>query len=100
MKPFNRTSTPIQAKRSHHDKTKPGVSHTVALPITFFFKKVSYGKRRIMKIHKYFTNAKTLSSKNPLKRNQNPSRYYYNSIITNLKFQQHKPKYHLSKILI
>jgi hypothetical protein len=32
-------------------------------------------------------------------RNQNPSRYYYNSIITNLKFQ-HKLKYHLSKILI
>jgi hypothetical protein len=32
------------------------------------------------------------------KRNQNPSRYYYNSI-TNFKFQ-HKPKYHLSKILI
>jgi hypothetical protein len=31
-------------------------------------------------------------------KNQNPSRYYYNSI-TNLKFQ-HKPKYHLSKILI
>jgi hypothetical protein len=30
--------------------------------------------------------------KNPLpKRNQNPPRYYYNSIITNLKFQ-HKPK--------
>jgi hypothetical protein len=33
------------------------------------------------------------------KRNQkNPSRDYYNSIMTNLKFQ-HKPKYHLSKIL-
>jgi len=31
------------------------------------------------------------------KRNQNPSRYYYNLII-NLKFQ-HKPKYLLSKIL-
>jgi len=30
--------------------------------------------------------------------NQNPSRYY-NSIITNLKFQ-HKPKHPLSKILI
>ncbi len=28
------------------------------------------------------------------KTNQSPSRYYYNSIITNLKFQ-HKPKYHL-----
>jgi len=26
------------------------------------------------------------------KRNQNPPKYYYNSIITNLKFQ-HKPKY-------
>jgi len=41
--------------------------------------------------------------KNPLnKRNQkNPSRDYYNSSLTNLKFQQHKPKYyHLSKILI
>jgi hypothetical protein len=34
------------------------------------------------------------------KRNQIPSRYYYyNSIITNLKFQ-HKPKHLLSKILI
>jgi len=29
--------------------------------------------------------------KKNLKQNQNPSRYYYNSIITNLKFQ-HKPK--------
>jgi hypothetical protein len=37
--------------------------------------------------------------KSSSKRNQNPSRYYYNSIITNLKFQ-HKPKYHLSKILM
>jgi hypothetical protein len=35
--------------------------------------------------------------KNPLKENQNPSRYH--NSITNLKFQ-HKPKYHLSKILI
>ncbi len=39
--------------------------------------------------------------KNPLKEKQNPSRYYYyNSIITNLKFQ-HKPKYIIFlKILI
>ncbi len=29
--------------------------------------------------------------KNPLKETKNPSRYYNNSIITNLKFQ-HKPK--------
>jgi hypothetical protein len=35
--------------------------------------------------------------KNPLKETQNPSRYY--DFITNPKFQ-HKPKYHLSKILI
>ncbi len=45
-----------------------------------------------------FHYAKMSSSKNPLKTNQNPSRYYNNSI-TNLKFQ-HKTKYHLSKILI
>jgi hypothetical protein len=31
------------------------------------------------------------------KRNQNPSKYY--NSVTNLEFQ-HKPKYHLSKILI
>jgi hypothetical protein len=36
--------------------------------------------------------------KDPVKRNQNPSRYH-NSIRTNLKFQ-HKPKYHLSKNLV
>ncbi len=40
---------------------------------------------------KYFTMQKFNLQKNPLKGNQNPSRYYYNSIITNLKFQ-HKPK--------
>jgi hypothetical protein len=36
--------------------------------------------------------------KHPLKETQNPSSYY-NSIKTNLKFQQ-KPKYYLSKTLI
>jgi hypothetical protein len=38
-----------------------------------------------------------ITFKIPSKKNQNPSRYY--NSITNLKFQ-HKPKYHLSKILI
>jgi hypothetical protein len=33
-----------------------------------------------------FHHAKIFSSKKSSKRNQNPSRYYYNSIITNLKF--------------
>jgi len=41
-----------------------------------------------------FQNAKNIV----FKKNQNPSRYY-NSKITNLKFQ-HKPKYHLSKTLV
>jgi hypothetical protein len=46
-------------------------------------------------------HAKIQSSKTPLKETKiNPSRYYYNSIITKLKFQLHKPKYHLSKSLI
>jgi len=30
--------------------------------------------------------------KNPLRETQNPSRYYYNSIITNISKFQHKPK--------
>jgi hypothetical protein len=34
---------------------------------------------------------KNIIFKKSSKGNQNPSRYYYNSIITNLKFQ-HKPK--------
>jgi hypothetical protein len=38
------------------------------------------------------------NKENPLKETKILQRYY-NSIITNLKFQ-HKPKYHLSKILI
>jgi len=40
---------------------------------------------------------KNIIFKKSSKRNQNPSRYY--NYITNLKFQ-HKPEYHLSKILI
>jgi hypothetical protein len=48
---------------------------------------------------KYFTMPKKKPNlqKNPLKRNQNLSRYYNSR--PNLKFQ-HRPKYHLSKILI
>jgi hypothetical protein len=52
----------------------------VALPFTL--------KRRIMAKLKIFHHAKKKNlQNNPLKQNQNPSRYYYNSIITNLKFQ-------------
>ncbi len=41
-----------------------------------------------------YHHAKNITFKKSSKRNQNPSRHY-NSAIT-----QHKPKYHLSKILI
>jgi hypothetical protein len=41
---------------------------------------------------------KNIILKKSSKRNQNPSRYN-NSIIINLKFQ-HKPKYHISKMII
>jgi hypothetical protein len=34
------------------------------------------------------------------KKNPKSFKVYYNSIITNLKFQHKKPKYHLSKSLI
>ncbi len=71
-----------------------GVYHTVALPFTL---------KCILRQKKNFGNSnispcKNLIFKKSFKRNQNPSRYY-NSILTNLPFQ-HKPKYHLSKILI
>jgi hypothetical protein len=55
-----------------------------------------------LKAKKNYGNANISPCKNIIfkkcsKRNQNPSRYY--NSITNLKFQ-HKPKYHLSKILM
>jgi hypothetical protein len=71
-----------------------GVCHTLALPFTLksiLMRKKNYGNSNI-------SPCKNLIFKKCSKRNQNPSRYY-NSIITNLKFQ-HKPNYHLSKILI
>jgi hypothetical protein len=67
---------------------KQGVCHTVALLYTL--------KSSLRQTKKY-RNSNISPCKNSSKRDQNPSRYY-NSII-NLKFQ-HKPKYHLSKILI
>jgi hypothetical protein len=75
--------------------TTRGVSHC-GLPI--HIKKYLNAEEELWKF-KYFTMQIIYNLQiNPLKRNQNPSRYYYNSI-TNLKFQ-HKPKYHLSKILV
>jgi len=74
------------------NQNKQGVCHNVHLPFTF--KKYLKSKRRIMKTQ-IFHHAKIKSLKKSSKRNQNPSRFYYNSI-TNLKFQ-HKPKYHLFK---
>jgi hypothetical protein len=67
----------------------------MALPFTLksiLRKKKNYGNSNISPCKNIIFKKKSF------KKNQNPSRYY-NSIITNLKFQ-HKPKYHLSKILI
>ncbi len=69
-------------------------------PLPFYIKKYLKAKEEELWKLKYFTMQKyNLKKKSSNRRNQNPSRYYYNSIITNLKFQ-HKPKYHLSKILM
>jgi hypothetical protein len=62
-----------------------------------------YIKKCILRQKKNYGNSnispcKNIIFKKSFERNQIPSRYYYNSI-TNLKFQ-HKPKYHLPKILI
>jgi hypothetical protein len=75
-------------------QNKQWVCHTVALPFTLksiLRQKKNYGNSNI-------SPCKNIIFKKCSERNQNPSEYY-NSIITDLKFQ-HKPKYHLSKILI
>ncbi len=73
-----------------------GVCHTVTLPFTLKNilrqKKKNYGNSNISPCQNI------IFKKNSLKETKDPSSYY-NSIITNLEFQ-HKPKYHLSKILI
>jgi hypothetical protein len=74
-------------------KNKHRVCHTVALPFTLKSisrQKKNYGNSNI-------SLYKNVTFKKSSKRNQNPSRYY--NSVTNIKFQ-HKPKYHLSKILI
>jgi len=86
----------IRYQNLAHWKSRGGVSHYRLCHFTLksiLRQKKNYGNSNISPCKKY--NLKKKSSK----KNQNPSRYYYNSIITNLKFQ-HKPKYHLSKILI
>jgi hypothetical protein len=77
-----------------HTFMTSGVSHCVTLPFTLkciWRQKKNYANSNIPP----FININL--QKNPLKENQNPSRYH--NYVTNLKFQ-HKPKYHLSKILI
>jgi hypothetical protein len=53
-------------------------------------KKKNYGNSNI-------SPCKNIIFQKSSKRNQNPSKYY--NSVTNLEFQ-HKPKYHLSKILM
>jgi hypothetical protein len=65
--------------------------------LVIYIKKYLKAKKKNYENFKYFTMQKYNLQKNPLKETKNPSRYH-NSIIS-LKFQ-HKPKHHLSKILI
>jgi hypothetical protein len=68
----------------------------VALPLTL--KKYLKAKEEFMETQYISPCKNILIFQKSSKRNQNPSRYY-NSTRTKLKFQ-HKPKYHVSKILI
>jgi hypothetical protein len=74
-------------------QNKQGVRHAVASSFTeqsTLRQKKNYGNSNI-------SPCKNIIFKKSSKRKQNPSRYY--NSITNLKFQ-HKPQYHLSRILI
>jgi hypothetical protein len=62
------------------------VSHS---GLAIYIEKYLKPEEELLKL-KYFTMQKYNLPKKSSKRNQNPSRYYHNSI-TNLKFQ-HKPK--------
>jgi hypothetical protein len=82
--------------KSQHEKEKKrkqGVSHTMALPFTL----KSILRRKENYENSNISLCKNIIFKKSFKRNENPSRFY--NSITYLKFQ-HKPKYHLSKILI
>jgi hypothetical protein len=69
------------------------VSHTgLAIDIKQYLK----AEEELRKLN-IFSPCKNIIFKKSSKRNQNLSRYY--NSITNLKFQ-HKPQYHLSKVLI
>jgi hypothetical protein len=103
--------TPNQKHTHAHTKTKPplkltppppppyssspqeqgGVSHN---GLAIYIKKGSSRQKKNYGNSKYFNMQIYNLQKKILQKNL--SRYYYNSIITNLKFQ-HKPKYHLSK---
>jgi hypothetical protein len=63
----------------------------------YYIKKYLKAKEELWKL-KYFTMQKYNLQTNPYKKKPKSFKILYNSI-TNLKFQ-HKPKYHLSKILI
>jgi hypothetical protein len=69
------------------------VSHS---GLAIYIKKYLKAKEELWKFE-YFTMQKYNLEKKSSKGNQNPSRYH--NPITNLKFQ-HKPEYHLSKILV
>jgi hypothetical protein len=64
--------------------------------LAIHIKKYLREKEKLWKF-KYFTMQKYNLPEKYSERNQNPSRYH--NSISNLKFQ-HKPKYHLSKILV
>jgi len=81
------------APKPQKKRKQGGVSHC---GLAIYNKKYLKAKEELWKI-KYFTMQNCNLQKKSSKRNQNPSQYY--NSITNLKFQ-HKPKYHLSKILI
>jgi hypothetical protein len=88
----------LKLKENHKIETKQtrgGGCYTMVLPFTLQSilrqKEEELWKLKYFTLQKYYNLPKILQTSS--KRNQNPSRYYYyNSIITNLKFQ-HKPKY-------
>jgi len=93
MTNFTEIPNPLRLLSFSHHLTR-GASHR---GLVIHIKKYLKAKEELQKL-KYFTMPKYNLQKNPMKETQ-ILQEYHNSITANLKFQ-HKPKYHLSKILI
>jgi hypothetical protein len=95
------TANNKSVNQNHTQNTQQSTTrHASHCGLAIYIKKYLKAKEEELWKFKYFTMQKYNLQKNSSKKETKSLQHFIiNSIITNLKFQ-HKPKYHLSKILI